>query len=330
MIIQSSKLGSTALAAPSAAPHWGGQAPDTLVIGVFALRPKDATVLRALIRLLDGSLGMCLRFSDNLADCDVVFVPHSVAGLCGGCATILVSEPGVDPGPPGEAITVASPLRMGAVINAMQLLLLRLRPNASLERALWLSALFERLYQGLKLGGHSTLPFGAGHLLQLDAATQSLRSSLPLDRLLAQPHGAGALRPSTAVDDEMLHGAVAHSLRSWLWRLSAQMLSAKAAHPPLRGAWRLLRWPQAAGLMAPGHPHLAALLVRRPYSDVELAHRALLPLANVQAFMLTCDALGLTQAPGAASARTPADADAAGGALAPRWLHQVRASLKLW
>lgn len=337
MIIQSSRPGSPSLApapAPALAPplpalRRDAHSTDTLVIGVLALRPKDATVLRALIRVLDGSLGMSLRFSDTPAECHVLFVTPSAAARCTGCATILVSESGLEPTAPGRPITVASPLRMGAVVAALQLMLSRLRPTASAERALWLSALFERLQQGLKVGGYSTLPFGSGHLLQLDAASQSLRSSLSAERLLAQPHRAGALRPSTAVDDEMLHGAAPHALRSWLWRLSAHMLSAKAAHPALRGSWLLLQWPPAAGLMAPGHPHLAALLMRRPYSDQELAQRTQLPLPSVQAFMLTCDALGLLGQPSGAVC----DAGPFGpghGAHPPRWLHQVRANLRLW
>ena len=85
----------------------------------------------------------------------------------------------------------------------------------------------------------------------------------------------------------------------WLKASPGKALAAPGVHTALKHAqditWRLRRWPQAMGLMAPGHPYLAALLWRRPYTALELAERAGLPLPVVRAFVLTGDALGLGQ-----------------------------------
>lgn len=328
MMIQSPQLAAPALAQWEAPPQ--GAYPDAgvVVIGQRALQPKDATVLRALVRLLDGSLGMTLRYSDELSACHLVFVSAASSADGVGETRIWVRDSPLACRLPADAIAVASPLRMGAVIGALQQAFSRLRPRASNGQAQCLSALFERCLQALKVGGFSTLPWGAGQLIQIDAASQSLRATLPLDGLLPQLHSLGAPRTSHAFDEQRLRGAPTHCLRSWLWQLSAHMLRMQAAHPPLSGAWRLRRWPQAAGLMAPGHPQWAALLARRSYSVAELAQRCAAEQPAVLAFMATSEALGLLQ-PDLAAVKpepsSPADKPAPVG-----WLQQMRVALGLW
>lgn len=327
-MIQTSQLAAPA-PAQAVAPR-PGEYPDrgVVVIGQLDLQPKDATVLRALVRLLDGSLGVSLRFSEDLVSSQIAFVSSRVAAGCPGRISIWVRDSQGAVPLPADAIAVASPLRMGAVIGALQQACSRLRPGASAEQAQSLSDLFERSVQALKVGGFSTLPWGWGQLIQLDAASQTLRSTLPIGELLARLHGLGALRQSHAFDEQRLHGMPTHCLRNWLWQLSAHMLRTQAPHPPLSGAWRLQRWPQAAGLMAPGHPQWAALLSRRPHSVAELAERCRAPHAAVLAFMATCDALGLLlPCEGATRPEPPVPADklpAAG------WLQQMRVALGLW
>ena len=303
-------------------------AESAVLIGQLDLQPKDATVLRALIRLLDGSLGMPLRHCEDPRVCHLVFVAGSVPAGCAERTAIWVQDPQqADPAPPG-AICVPSPLRIGAVIAALQQAFVRLRPQASTEQVQSLSTLFLRLQQALGLGGPSALPLGAGQLVLIDAGAQQLRASVPIDGLLTQGRRIGELRPAHGFDEQRLRGAPAHCLRSWLWRLSAHMLSAEAAHPPLNGAWRLRRWPHAAGLTAPGHPQWAARLARRPASVAELAQRSAAPLASVLAFMATCQALGLLQAHTGAVAP-----DASPSTVAPPntgWLQQMRVALGLW
>lgn len=325
MISQSPPVDSPA-AVPLGATPWRGHSPhEGLMIGALALPPRDTTALRALVRLLDGSLGMDLRYSEDIAGCHVVFASPSASAACPGRTTVVVTEAAVVSLGSGSPITVGSPLRMTSVISALQQALSRGRSSRPVDRRRWLSALFERLQAALRTCGHSVLPVGAGQLLLLDTVSQSMRATMPIEHLISHAHGLGALRPCTAVDEEVLQGAATHSLSAFLWRLSAAMVEARVPHPPLRGAWRLLRWPEAAGLMAPGHPHLAALLSRRPYTALELAERAGLPLPAVRAFLVTCDALSLGQLEEGAH-----PADAARGAMASVWLKPLREGLSLW
>lgn len=241
-MIQTSQLAAPAPAQAVALLH--GEYPDkgTVLIGQLELQPKEATVLRALVRLLDGSLGVSLRFSEDLPHCHLVFVSAAVSTTgCPGRISIWVRDSHGVGRLPADAIVVPSPLRMGAVIGALQQAFSRLRPRSSNEQAQSLSALFESFLQALKVGGFSTLPWGSGQLIQLDAASQRVRSTLPIEELFAQLHSLGAPRQSHAFDEQRLHGVPAHCLRSWLWQLSAHMLRTQAAHPPLSGAWRLRR-----------------------------------------------------------------------------------------
>lgn len=325
MISQSPPLDSPVVVPFGASARPGPAAQNGLVIGALALPPRDATVLRALVRLLDGSLGVDLRYSEDIAGCHVVFVSPSAPPLHPARTTVVVTEAAVVPLGTGYPITVSSPLRMTGVISALRQALSRSRPVCPMDRSMWLSTLFARLRAALNACGHSVLPVGAGQLLYIDTVSLALHTTMPIERLLSQAHRLGVPRVCTAVDAQVLQGAAAHSLSAFLWRLSAAMVEAKAPHPPLRSAWRLLRWPQAVGLMAPGHPHMAALLARRPYTALELADRTGLPLPTVSAFMLTCDALGLGQA------QEPADSsDAARGAATSDWFRQLRERLKLW
>lgn len=295
MISQSPPLDVPAVVPPSPATWRGHPGPEGVTIGSLALPAQDTTILRALVRLLDGALGMGLRYSEDVAGCHVVFASPAALSTCPGRTTVVVTDAATVPLGWGGPITISSPLRMIGVITALQQALPRRRSSNPLDRQRWLSSLFERLRAALRSCGHSVLPIGGGQLLRLDAVSQSMQATVPVEQLLSHAHDLGALRPCTAADEDALQGAETHSLSVFLWRLSATMVEARAPHPPLRGAWRLRRWPQAMGLMAPGHPHLAALLWRRPYTALELAERAGLPLPVVRAFVLTGDALGLGQ-----------------------------------
>ena len=48
---------------------------DVLVIGTQGISHRDDMVLRALVRLLDGGINIRARFSEQLEECNVVFVP---------------------------------------------------------------------------------------------------------------------------------------------------------------------------------------------------------------------------------------------------------------
>lgn len=300
---------------------------DSLVIGAIDLPGKDETVLRALVRLLDCTLGVNLRFDDDVSHCDVVFVSAEVGvtrALMPSAVTVTLLDPSNQAACAPDRLFVPCPLRMSGVIGVLQAVLSRLAPAAPVERIQWQGALFACLREALRRGGRSVLAIGAGKLLLLDTVTLRLQSAVPLEQLIGQAHRAGAWRAASAVDEEMLHGAAVHPLHEVLWRLSAAMAAANAAPLAPSGAWRLQRWPSAAGLMTAGHPRLAALLTQRAHTADELMASTALPSATVHAFLATCEALGL----GVRDAtHTP---QAVGGAVAPGWLGQLRERLKLW
>ena len=48
---------------------------DGLVIGTQDITAKDQALLKALVRLLNGGVNIQARFSEQLEECNVVFVP---------------------------------------------------------------------------------------------------------------------------------------------------------------------------------------------------------------------------------------------------------------
>lgn len=193
---------------------------------------------------------------------------------------------------------------------------------------MWLVSLFDRMCVALKAGGCSALPVGAAGLLLVDADARRMHASLPLAQLLAQPCRLGPWRQATALDREWLRSGDRHSLRAFMWRLSAERVHASVAPSAPDGTWRLLHWPSSAGLLMPGHPQLAAWLSRRPASVADLVGRTGLAPQTVNAFVCTGLALGLIEPvplAGAPAAGLPVHS----GSL-PGWMAGLRERLMLW
>lgn len=228
MISQSPPWDVPAVVPPSPANRRGHPGPEGVTIGSLALPAQDTTILRALVRWLDGALGMGLRYSEDVAGCHVVFASPAALSTCPGRTTVVVTDAATVPFGWGGPITVSSPLRMSGVITALQQAMPRRRSSNPLHRQRWLSFLFERLRAALRTCGHSVLPIGGGQLLRLDAVSQSMQASVPVEQLLSHAHDLGALRPCTAADEDVLQGAETHSLSAFLWRLSATMVEARA------------------------------------------------------------------------------------------------------
>ncbi|WP_157085050.1 hypothetical protein [Hydrogenophaga palleronii] len=304
-----------------------------LVIGALALQDKDAAVLRVLVRLLDGSMSLRLRFGEQLAACNIVFVPAGCDTSHPGVRVQVTEGPATCATDPGT-ITVPAPLRMSNVMGALHKALARIHPPALADQSAGLAALFQSLRQavGPEAPPRCIIPLHSGHLLLIDAPRHRMQTAAPIEMLLAGECHPGTLRPAGRVDEEQLHSAPSHALRDFVWRLSQRLVDLNAAPPPLAAArWHLRRWPEAVALMAPGHPRLAALLTARPHSLAELGGLSGLPLQAVQWFLLSGQLVGVAEH-GAVLAAEPAPTAPTPPApsAAPGWLGQLRERLKLW
>ena len=95
---------------------------DGLVIGTQDIAQKDQLVLRALVRLLEGGVNIRARFSEQLAECNVVFVPGDWPyRFHAPCITVRVLDPDDTAVALGQTadLTVATPLRMTNVIAVL-------------------------------------------------------------------------------------------------------------------------------------------------------------------------------------------------------------------
>ena len=145
------------------------------------------------------------------------------------------------------------------------------------------------------------------------------------------------------VEDELIRVVPALRLRSLLWNLGIHLAKADAPAPERAGRYRLLRWPDAVGLAAPGHPRVAALWTDRTLTVAQMDAMSGLPAATVRWFLEVCLALGL--AVDEAEADNPPSAPAqpveppSPPPLPPQprpvaatlgWLGNMRERLKLW
>ena len=96
---------------------------DGLVIGTQGISHRDDMVLRALVRLLDGGINISARFSEQLEECNVVFVPGNWPyRFHAPCITVGVKDPAMPDQSPDSAcdLAVSTPLRMTNVIAVLQ------------------------------------------------------------------------------------------------------------------------------------------------------------------------------------------------------------------
>ena len=110
---------------------------DGLVIGTQGISHRDDMVLRALVRLLDGGINIRARFSEQLEECNVVFVPGNWPyRFPAPCITVGVKDPAKpDPSPDSACdLTVSTPLRMTNVIAVLQSATQRMHNVSQLRR----------------------------------------------------------------------------------------------------------------------------------------------------------------------------------------------------
>lgn len=319
---------------------------DGLVIGTQDIAQKDQMVLRALVRLLDGGVNVRARFSEQLAECNVVFVPGNWAyRFHAPCITVRVLHP-EDAGTLPEAtadLTVSTPLRMTNVIAVLQSATQRVHGASQFDPVQGLRAMFDLLAERTRVAERrrAVVPISGGQQIVFDFVQQLVHTSMSMDALLSGAYTLGEPHRVSPVEEALIGSMPSHSLRHLLWSLAMRLAETRAGAPARPGWYRLLRWPDAIGLSAAGHPRLAALLTSRPLSCEQLCAKSGVPEATVRWFLEASLALGLAveesapAAPAAAAAvATPAPVAAAKTpvpAAAPAgWLGNLRERLKLW
>lgn len=298
-----------------------------LVIGAFELPGKDAAVLQVLVRLLNGNMSQCLRFSEAVDGCNVVFAPPA-RGRDLPCVVVEVTDASATT--PADTISVQAPLRMIHVMAAINAAIERMSPAAPADPAQGLVALWTQLQPCCAADApRSVIPLHSGHLLMVDQARNQLRTFSPLDALLSHGCEPDRWRRAGLVDDELLHGAPTYPLRATVWKLLARLAEQGAAPAEVVGRWHLRRWPESAGLMAPGHPLLAAWLTTGAHTVAELVAATGQRAPAVAWFIQGCRQWDLATCIEPAPTAVPAARAPAHGSL-PGWLGQLRQKLGLW
>jgi hypothetical protein len=309
---------------------------EGLVIGTLDIETKDQMVLRALVRLLEGGVNIQARFSEQLSECNVVFVPgHSNVRVPDPCVPVRVFEAPtevVEAVHGSSDLCVTAPLRMSNVMAVLQAAMHRMHRGAPSDPQAGLHALFRVLAEHTPVAERrrAAVPLAPGQQLVFDFVKQLLHTAAPMEELLTGVYTPGTPHRVTPVEEELIRLVPAHSLRQFVWNLASRLARSGAATPQRTARYRLLRWPDAAGLTAAGHPRLAALLTSRSLTLEQLKSASGAPDATVRWFLEACLALGLAVDDSEATApATPAPPTAA-ATTAPGWLSHLRERLKLW
>lgn len=312
---------------------------DGLVIGTQDIAPKDQMVLRALVRLLEGGSSIHARFSEQLGECNVVFVP--------GCGTHRLPAPCVavrvhDTAPAGDAsaqasdLAVVAPLRMSNVMATLQVAAQRVHGVARVDPVRSLQALFTLLSESTRTAERrrAVVPLGCGQQIVFDFVNQLVHTATPLEVLFSGAYTVGTPHRVSPVEEELIRLEPSHSLRHVLWGLSLRLAQAGAAAPERLGRYQLRRWPDAVGLAAPGHPRLAALWTRTPLSLEQIRTTSGVPEATARWFLEACLALDLVADHGASLvahlAPAPAQASSSSAPVPSGWFGHLRERFKLW
>lgn len=321
---------------------------DGLVIGTQDIAQKDQLVLRALVRLLEGGVNIRARFSEQLAECNVVFVPgHWPYRFHAPCITVRVMDPedAADSHGPTADLTVTTPLRMTNVIAVLQSAIQRVHGVSQFDPVKGLRALFELLGERTRTAERrrAVVPMSAGQQIVFDFVQQLVYTSMPMEVLLSGAYTLGEPHRVSPVEEELIRSVPSHSLRHLLWSLAMKLAQTGASAPARPGHYRLLRWPDAIGLTAAGHPRLAALLTSRALSYEQACASSGVPEATVRWFLEACLALGLAvdesdatavsspvQAAVPAVAHSNSSPPARAAATPVGWLGNLRERLKLW
>lgn len=307
-----------------------------LVVGADGIAFKDQTVLRSLLRVMDGQHGLRLKFSDELLDCNVVLVPlHWASPLPSSCVSVcVVSEEAPDEPAPHDGLAIRAPLRLTNTSTMLRAAAKLLDLGAAAPRPQSnLVALLETLLQQIRSKEEHIviLPFCDGSHMVVNFAEERYYSPLPIEQLLKGNFQMGEPRRANAAEIAALAGKQDQRLRKLIWMATHRLGAATDSGAMLSGYFRLLRWPDAVALSHPRFPRLAALLTSRPQTVEEASAASGASAAEINYFLKTNLALGFAEAVEIVVPRKP---NSAVGVVhtnpAPSMLGRIRDRLKLW
>lgn len=309
---------------------------DGLIIGTQGIAQKNQLVLQALVRLLDGGVNLRARFSEQLAQCNVVFVSDSAThSLPSPVLTVRVKESSPQYTAPQavDELSVSAPLRLSNVMAVLQAAVQRLHGFAQVHPVRSLQLLFELITDRAGTAGkeRTVVPLRVGQQITIDFVTQMVHTATPIEALLSGAYTLGPPHRLSPVEEELIRLVPSYSLRRLVWSLALRLAQACASAPERKGSYRLLRWPDAIGLSAPGLPRLAALWTDRALSIDQACEASGASEATVRWFLEASLALRLAVAENRVvpnSSEPPIQQPMA--STAPSWLGVLRDRLKLW
>ena len=289
------------------------------------MTPKDHLLLRSLVRLLDGRDGVPLQFGETVADCDIVFIGAASTLRLPTGFTVRVTS---DRAPPVAAgLSIAPPLRLTNLLGVLRLVG-QLVENQDAASEGGLVAIFNQLSHLLLTHERriTVLPLHDGRQLTVDIPNKRLHATLSLKELVAGAYDVEPSRRADTGERVLLDAGPLLRVRDVLWCAAQRLGELRIPAPPLRGTYRMLRWPDAVALACPGVPRLAALMTSRAM-DIDRARiESGLDDAALAWLLHAGLALGVV-----APAEAQAAASAAGaGAAAQSLIARLRERLKLW
>lgn len=320
----------------------GASAQRSLVVGTQDIPAKDQLVLRSLLRVMDGQNGLGLRFSETLAECNVVLVPaHWSSRLPPSCVSVhLLPEETPAGMSPHPGLSVRAPLRLsnaGVVLHAAAELLDH--GAALLRSSHGLAPLLDTLLRHAMSRERriTVLPFTEGPGLTVNFLEDRYHSPWPVDELLQGRYRLGEPRRASDAEIAALSGQEGRRLRELLWQATHRLGDVAEAGVALSGHYRLLRWPDAQALSRPGLPLLAALLTSRPQTVAQACAASGASAATISWFLKTNLALGIAvtvesvEYPPSVKNPTPVPTPTPlASEPAPSMLGRIRDRLKLW
>jgi hypothetical protein len=250
-------------------------------VTTVAMPRKETLLLRSYLSLMHGKTDAEWEYAESgPADVSIVGADSDdgerylmqAPGLC------IVYNPRNEPAPAAGRITIGVPIRMAALVQALNLANAALRGGRAAAPEVAGSGTLAELLRGLLASGAGHCFVGRdGVIVSADLLRRTYRCSAPLDAAQCglrdwsvRQRGAAGLEPS----------AEDRPLTRLLWIAGMSELQIDP------GVYRLTRWPDLGSLPhRPSFVRLAAMFLRQPSSAEAAAGSAGVPTREVAAFL---------------------------------------------
>lgn len=270
-----------------------------LDIAALGLDARDRAVLISMTRMLDGQAGLRLCWVEDAIACTTLFVPHDWSQYVSPPRVLMrVTPRGATPAGSPRGLSVASPLRVGEMAEALQAaaaLYELARGAVQREHArVALHALRDLLVGALLAGERRRTLFGLGdgHGMVVDFRTGEISSSLRQVDLIARPlQLADPQRAPAAVSwPSATH---AFQLSTLLWGMTHALIDQGVSPRTINGRYQLTHSPEPAALSRPNMPQLVTAWTQRAMNVGEAAAAGRLSAFEILWFLGTALALGI-------------------------------------